>query len=195
MSYRPDALWDGGSGGYLLWLGRFDPEHKGLDILIEAYLSLAEGERPVLRLHGRDWNGQKTKLTALVRELDLDRWIVIGDPVYGNAKWRLISEAAGCIYPSRWDASPMAVAEAVASGVPTLVADFPLGRLLAKEGAALICDRSPDRIAEGIRRLMSEAGRDVGRRGIELAQGAMSWDSVAASWLDQISAFGVQRKP
>jgi glycosyltransferase involved in cell wall biosynthesis len=116
MSYRADALWDGGSGGYLLWLGRFDPEVKALDLLIESYLHLAEEERPLLRLHGRDWKGQKAKVATLVRELDLEAWITVGEPVYGEDKWRLISAASRCVYPSRWDASPMAVAEAVACG-------------------------------------------------------------------------------
>ena len=55
-------MWDGGSGGYVLWLGRFDPEHKGLDLLLQALALLPSRERPTLRIHGPDWRGRKQKV-------------------------------------------------------------------------------------------------------------------------------------
>ena len=90
------------------------------------------------------------------------------------------------VHPSRWDTAPMAVGEAVGAGVPTLVAEYPLGRLLADEGAAVLCERTPNAIAGGIARLLSEDGASVGAAGSALATGRLSWDSVARSWLEQL---------
>ena len=59
----------------------------------------------------------------------------------------------------------MVAAEAVGAGVPTLVTDYPLGRLLASKGAAVMCERSPQAIAIGIERLLSEEGARIGRTG------------------------------
>ena len=187
ITAREDVRWDGGSGGYLLWLGRFDPVVKGLDILVRSLAQLPANTRPTLRLHGPDTQRGKAFVSSLVDNLRLERWVVLGDPIYGEEKWSTITRAAGCVYPSRWDTSPMAVAEAVGAGVPTLVADFPLGRTLAAEGAALMCERSPEGVAAGIERLLSSEGVEAGSRGVAVAAGRLSWDSVARSWLEQVS--------
>ena len=179
--------WDGGSGGYLLYLGRFDVYVKALDILVRSLTHLPERARPILRLHGPDQRGGKREVAKLVGDLGLERWIVVGEPIYGDEKWKAITQAAGCVYPSRRDAWSMAVTEAMGAGVPTLVADYPLGRLLAEEGAALLCDRTPEGVALGIERLLSEEGREAARRGASLATGRLSWDALASSWLEQVS--------
>jgi glycosyltransferase involved in cell wall biosynthesis len=183
---RQEVRWDGGSGGYLLWLGRFDPQVKALDLLLQSLLAIDEGDRPVLRLYGPEFRGHKARLSALVRDKGLTKWVTIGDPVYGADKSRLIAGAAACVYPSRWDASPMAVAEAIGAGVPTLVADYPLGRLLASEGAALLCERTPAGIAEGIRVLLSSEGAKFAEHAERVARDRLSWDALASTWADQL---------
>jgi glycosyltransferase involved in cell wall biosynthesis len=181
-----DRAWDGGSGGYLLWLGRFAPHNKGLDLLIRALRELPAGSRPELRLHGPDWRSQKQVVAALVRELDLERWVHIGDPVYGDDKWELISRSAACVYPSRWEGCSMAVLEAISLGVPTLVTPFAMGEALAKDDAVIRVGWSPRDIADGILRLASpEAGR-LGHRASEIARTKFSWTNVAESWLRRI---------
>jgi glycosyltransferase involved in cell wall biosynthesis len=135
--------WDGGSGGYLLWLGRYDPVNKGLDVLLRAMRLFPETDRPRLLLHGRDWRGGRSAVERLVRSLDLEETVTVGGPIYGHDKWRLMAQAAGFLHPSRWEASPTAVTEAVSIGTPTLVADYPLGRLLASHGGALLADLNP----------------------------------------------------
>ena len=80
----------------------------------------------------------------------------------------------------------MVVAEAVGAGVPTLVTDYPLGRLLASKGAAVMCERSPQAIAIGIERLLSEEGARIGRTGRAVAAESLSWDRVARSWREQV---------
>ena len=59
----------------------------------------------------------------------------------------------------------MAAAEALSAGVSTLVTDYPLGRLLASKGPAMMCERSPQAIAIGIERLaVREGGADRAHR-------------------------------
>jgi glycosyltransferase involved in cell wall biosynthesis len=125
-------------------------------------------------------------VTALARDLGVESWVEVHDPVYGEEKTEALARAAAYLHPSRRDTAPMAVGEAVGAGVPTLVADYPLGRLLAGEGAALMCDRSVRGIADGISRLLSEDGARLGTAGASLALGRLSWDAVARSWLEQV---------
>ncbi len=186
IAYPEGAAWDGGSGGYLLWLGRFDPTHKGLDLLVRAIECIPAPQRPQLRLHGPDWRNHKQEVRSLVRDLGVERWVTIADPVYGDEKWELISKAGGCVYPSRWDACPVAVAEAAAVGVPTLVTRYPLANLLASRDAAIQVDPDASSIAVGILRLMSSAAPGVGRNAAAVARRHLSWDAVARSWLEQL---------
>jgi glycosyltransferase involved in cell wall biosynthesis len=159
---------------------------KGLDLLLDSLLLIPEEARPHLRLHGPEFRGNRERLKQLVADLELTKWVSIGNAVYGEEKWRLMAQAAGFVYPSRWDASPMAVAEAIGVGVPTLVADYPLGRLLASEGAALLCERSPQGIADGIQGLLSGKAAALSAGADEVARRRLSWGEVATSWITQV---------
>lgn len=185
----PDAAaWDGGSGGYVLWIGRFDPEHKGLSTLLRALALLPPAERPWLRLHGPDWRGGRERTRRSILSLGLQPWVTMGEPVYGDRKWALMARARAFVYPSRWEAFGNSTAEAVAAGVPTLATPYPLGRFLAERGGALVADATPEGLADGLRRLGRPESADVARRGARLMREEMSWDRVAERWLSQARA-------
>lgn len=178
--------WDGGSGGYVLWIGRFDPEHKGIDLLLKAVRRLPEDERPELRLHGPDARiGGKERMRRLVEELELRPWVTIGDPVYGDEKYDLFERAKGFVYPSRWEGFGNSVAEAASVGLPVLTTPYPLGEWLAREGGGLVAAADPDSLADGLRGLVSPEAAALGARGHEVIS-TITWEKVAASWLDQV---------
>ena len=185
-----DVTWDGGSGGYVLWMGRFDPEHKGLDLLLGALALLPPGERPSLRLHGPDYRlgGGKEAVRRMVEQLALGDAVAIGEPVHGTAKWELLSRATGFVYPSRWEAFGNSVAEAAALGVPTLTTPYPFGQFLAARGGAFVADANPAALAEGLRALRSPAAPATGGRGAGVVRECMPWDIVTRSWLEQTEA-------
>jgi glycosyltransferase involved in cell wall biosynthesis len=183
-----DVHWDGGSGGYVLWLGRFDPEHKGLDLLLAGMHLLPPAKRPVLRLHGPDWRARKGRVAAMVRRLELESWVTVGEPVYGPAKHKMLTEAAGFVYPSRWDACPNSVLESVAVGLPTLATPYPLGSYLADAGGAFVASATPDSLATGLAELRSPRAGEVARTGSQLVSDELTWDAVARTWLEQAGA-------
>jgi glycosyltransferase involved in cell wall biosynthesis len=183
----PDGVrWDGGSGGYVLWLGRYDPMNKGLDILLRGLSQLSAADRPRLLLHGRDYRGGREVVARLRRELQLEESVSIGDPVHGDDKWQLLAQAKGFVHPSRWEGSSMAVAEAISIGTPTLVADYPMGRFLASRGAAILVEPTPSGVARGTRRLLSDEAGELGARGFDVARRELSWDVLANSWIKQV---------
>lgn len=181
-------LWDGGSGRYILWLGRFDPQHKGLDLLLDAVQLLPASQRPDLRLHGPDWRSKKQSVQRWVEDQKLGDWITVGDAVYGDQKRKMLAAAAGFVYPSRWDACPNSVLESVALGVPTLSTPYPLGRYLGDRGGAFVAEATAQGLAQGLTRLCNDDAAVVGKRGAQVIRDEFSWDAVARIWLEQARA-------
>ncbi len=188
-----DLHWNGGKGGYFLWMGRFDPEHKGLDLLIQAVALLRPVERPTLRLQGPAWRDGKDRAQALIHQLGLSEWIHIADKVHGRAKFETLVNARGFIYPSRWEAFGNSVAEAVALGVPTLTTPYPLGQYLQQRGGALMSEATPHRLAQGLRALASSQAEDISKRGAEIVREEFTWDRAARRWLEQAVCLPVFR--
>ena len=67
IHHRPDRLHGPGRTlegrwGYLSWVGRYDPIHKGLDVLVDARALVPPDRRPLVRLHGYDFRGGRADL-------------------------------------------------------------------------------------------------------------------------------------
>ncbi len=189
---RDDVHWEGGD--HLVWLGRFDPEHKGLDLLVRAVGLIPHLDRPTLRLYGPDWRGQKAAVWGLIDGLGLKDWVQICPPVYGAAKWDVLRRARGFVYPSRWEGFGIALAEAINIGAPALVTAYPLGRFLAERDAAFFAEATVEGLAAGLVTLSSSPRRqEIGRNGARVVREELTWDHTARSWLDQVSELGVGR--
>jgi glycosyltransferase involved in cell wall biosynthesis len=184
-----EATWDGGSGGYVVWLGRYDPTTKGLDLLLAALSTMPEGDRPLVRLHGPDYRDGKAAVRAMVKALGLTESVLVGDAVYGEDKMDLLRRAQMFAYPARWDSSSMAVMEAAAMGLPILASRTSyIGPELAEHRAASVVDLQPDALAAGLRLAGSPEARAMGARARELAAERFSWQAVVGRWLAQVEA-------
>lgn len=181
-----DARWDGGSGGYLLYLGRFDPEHKGLDLIIHATASLPASKRPQIRLHGPDWRGGKSATAELVETLGLSPWIAVGEALYGDAKWASMTASSGFLYPSRWEGFGNSAAEAAALGIPLVVTPYPLGRFLAGHGLAVLAEPTVSSIAAALLDVLKPSGEHAVETDTSRIRGSFTWPRVAEAWLEQL---------
>jgi glycosyltransferase involved in cell wall biosynthesis len=179
----PRARWDGGTGGYVLFLGRFDPEHKGLDLLLGALARLQPAERPQVRLHGPDWRGGKAQVVDLVDRLGLQEHVQVGAAVYGDEKHATLTRAAAFVYPSRWEGFGNSLAEAAAIGVPALATPYPLAQHLAELGACTVVEPEAEALAEALREVPARAAT---HRPVAAVRDEFDWDAVAARWLAQL---------
>jgi glycosyltransferase involved in cell wall biosynthesis len=183
----PGQKWDGGSGGYLLWLGRFDPEHKGLDLLLDAMATIPAELRPLLRLHGPDWRGRKQHVVEMVAARGLRDSVLIGRAVRGEEKRELQLRARAFVYPSRWEAFGNSVAEVAALGVPVLTTRYPLGVFLEERDAAVACESNPPALAVGIENVLAPGAASLGAQARNVVESELRWESVAESWLAQVT--------
>lgn len=140
------------------YLGRLHIEHKGLDLLVKAFAKAFAGSNFYLVLIGPDWAGGRQFLERLAQRLNCGGRVRFLGPQFGDGKWGALKMADAFVSPSRWDACPSAVTEAIGFGVPTIVSstmnpapDFAEGR------AAIACKPSPDALARAMRELAKDS--------------------------------------
>ena len=185
---RPDG-WDSMSEhgravrdqGAVVFIGRLAVK-KRIDILIAAFAILAAGDPTVsLLIAGPDEAGLEEELRSQAVRLNLSDRVRFLGAVYGEEKWKLLAEASMFVLPSEDESFGIAVAEAMAAGVPVIVSEgVALHGAIADAHAGLVVDRSADAVAEAMRRLLADQdlATSLGRRGQELADRLFGWDSV-----------------
>jgi glycosyltransferase involved in cell wall biosynthesis len=185
----PPTATDAQRRDHVLWMGRFDVETKGLDLLLRAHALIPESDRPELRLVGPDWRGGKQRTGRLIDELGLQKWVVIRPAAYGREKWSVLQECGVFVYPSRWDASSMMVLEAAGVGCPVVASSAVfVARELAHDDAALIVDPRPEDIAAGMLAGLTAEGRRAGATAARVVGTKFTWPSVASALQEQFRA-------
>ena len=179
----PGERWEGG-GGYIAWLGRFDPVHKGLDTLLDALWLIEPAERPVLRLHGPDYNGGLEVVRGHARRLGLDPWVRLGGPVHGEEKKTFLRRADAYVHPSRWESHSIALLECLALGIPSVVsAAIHIAPALSEHAAAIVVPPTPEGLADGLRRVRAHDGTTSAESGRAFVETQLDWDVAVAAFV------------
>jgi len=166
-----------------LFLGRLDPLHKGLDLLIEGF-SLAQIEDASLVLVGPDWQGSRRALETLSHELGIASQVIFTGPVYGKEKFDFLASADVFVHTSRWEAGvPFSVLEATAVAKPclTTVAADPSAMLFRYQAGIIVSSEGRD-IAKGLKQLAIMSTTDlqvIGERAREMVKTEFSWRKTA----------------
>ena len=183
----PDERWLGG-GGYLSWVGRYDPMHKGLDLLMDAMALLSPDQRPVLRLHGYDFRGGQAALERMVAKLGLGDSVEVGGVIAGREKADFLRRADGYVHPSRWESYGIALLENLALGVPCLASStIHLAADLRRDDAALLAAPDARSLADGLVALKT-APPDIGARGRALVERRFAWSAIVPDFLSSLEA-------
>ena len=178
-----EASWTGG-GGYLAWIGRFDPDHKGLDVLIDAVARLESADRPTVELRGPDFNGGYGRTQAQIKRLGLGAWVRTEGPVAGAAKAAFLERSDGYLMSSRWEGYGIALVENLAIGAPCLVSDtIHIAAPIAAADAAILAPPTAAGLAEGIGRLRAADLAALGDRGRSFVRQTFSWPVVVEAFV------------
>lgn len=169
-----------------VYIGRIHSK-KNLGALIDAWQSLAEDRRGH-RLLIAGW-GEKEDVANLHAKLETanDPSIAFLGPAYGEKKRALLAEARFFVLPSLSEGLPMAIIEAWAHGLPTLMTkacNLPLG---VSSGAALEMGTDAISIAFTLRQalaLPSAVWDRMSRAACELAETQFSPRMIAERWIE-----------
>jgi glycosyltransferase involved in cell wall biosynthesis len=173
-----------GRGRTALFMGRLYPV-KGLPLLIEAWARV----RPAgwhLVLAGPDEAGHRAELETLIRAFGLGNVISFAGPLEGEAKQAALLGADLFILPTHSESFGMAIAEALAHGVPVVTTVGAPWPSLAERGMGWRTAISVDALAAGLREATSKDTatlRTMGARGREFVAAEFGWDRVARQFL------------
>lgn len=156
------------AGPRLLYLSRVHYK-KGPDILIHAAADLVRTHpNTQVLIAGTGEQDYLTSLRALVQQLKLEQNIHFLGQVVGELKISLYQAADVFVLPSSQENFGFVFFEALAAGTPLVTTnDIDTWPELEASGGGIICARTPEAIAAGVRRAMesTEARAEMGRSG------------------------------
>ncbi len=186
----PTERWAGG-GEYVSWLGRIDPNHKGLDLLVSAIGILPPAERPRVVLRGYDYKGGRDRLRRLIAEQGIEAWVDMLDVVVGAEKLEFLRAARAYVHPSRWESQGLALVENLALGVPCIVSSaVAMAADLRQHQAALVVPPTAGDLARTLARL-DEIPANLGERGREFVKRELDWRRSTQRFVGALRALGV----
>ena len=116
---------------YILFLGRFDIDQKGIDLLLEAYAKVKDTIKYPLVIAGR--GPDEEKIQKLIKEYNLDLSVRMVGAAYGEKKCQLMAKALYTAFPSRHDEMCLWALESLAGGLPLIGFDIPESAWMTKE--------------------------------------------------------------
>jgi glycosyltransferase involved in cell wall biosynthesis len=180
-----DTLSDIGSKRVVLSLGRLHAK-KGIERLLLAWAKI-EPAHPDWRLSliGPGERGYVSELRAMARNLAL-RHVVFGDPVYGAAKWDAYRAADLFVLPSLNENFGLTIAEALATGTPTIATTGTPWSRLSTEGCGWWVEATPEALEAVLAAAMAMPRpvlREMGAKGRAWMMREFSWDRAAREML------------
>lgn len=174
--------------GFLLYFGRLDIYHKGIDTLLEA-LAILVRTRPGLELRLAGRGSSLERIEAMAAGLGVTKNVRLLGPVTDAERNELLKGAVVQLMPSRFEGFGLAGAEAMAAGVPLVAAS--VGSLPevvdAPRGGVLVPPNDPAALAAATAVLLDDSdARD--RLSVTARESArrFSWTAVAESHLQFI---------
>ena len=163
---------------YMLFIGRFHINQKGLDTLHDA-LNLV-GQKIVIVGGGKDDQSVRT----LFRDtIETGRAKFVGY-AWGEKKEELLRKCLFMVVPSRYEGQPLIIMDIAACGKPVIVSDIPELKYAVDAGFGLSFKTGdPNDLAEKINVLLQNSSlrQEMGMRAREYA-GNFTWDKIAAEY-------------
>jgi len=172
----------------IVFAGRMDIQHKGLDILLQA-LSILVHQRHIkakLYLAGPEVGSSYAKLFRLAQQYDVLSNMVILGTLKRTSLLKLISDSTLLVLPSRIEPFGIVILEAMAlgtpvvasavGGIPELLSGGRLGMLVKPE--------DPYCLADGMQQILLDRNKfrkysEIALEGVK----AYSWDKIAEATL------------
>jgi glycosyltransferase involved in cell wall biosynthesis len=173
----------------IVFIGRMDIFHKGLDILIDSIFAIKNyliDNKVSITLYGPDENGSIRLLNKQICERNIEELIKIKKPVIGEEKKRTLLEADVFIQTSRFEGVPTGVLEALSYGLPCVVTEgTTFSKIIPEYNAGWGADGSTESVSNAIKKAVENKNQlnVFSKNARKLVEENFSWDIVADNTL------------
>jgi glycosyltransferase involved in cell wall biosynthesis len=167
-----------------LFLGRIYPV-KGLPMLVEAWARVRPNDWN-LQLAGPDEAGHRAVVEKMVCAAGLNEAVSFIGSIDSNAKSAAFFDADLFVLPTHSESFGMAIAEALAHGLPVLTTSGAPWPMLPERGCGWCVDPTVTGIAEALRQatsLDSATLQAMGIKGREFVAANFGWDRIAQQFV------------
>ena len=166
---------------YVLFLGRIH-EKKGIDVLLEA-IARSRGKHPDVAfvIAGPVDPSYAARWTELVAAHRLEDALVLPGAVRGGLKAAWLTHAELFVLPSYSEGLPIAVLEALVSGVPAVVSQGCHLPEVQESGAGIVIEPNAPALVAAIDAILTNGSRRgaMAKCARRLAETTFSWDKIA----------------
>ena len=167
------------------YIGRLDPYHKGLDLMIQAIAlkkDLLIANNCEFALYGPDILGRGDKVRSLINDNGVGDLVRLYPEVSGDKKKNIFLDTDIFIQTSRFEGMPMGILEALSYGLPILVTKgTTLGEITAQYDAGWAADTSAQSISEEIEDAVRQNSllQDKGQHALNLVKENFGWSKIS----------------
>lgn len=142
-----------------LYFGRIHPV-KGIDITLQA-LAKVRGVRYKFLIVGRDENGELQRLKVFASQLGIAQNFLFRKPTFGTEMQRILHSADVFLFNSRSEGLPMAVLDACAAGLPSILSPYcNVPEVSIYKAGIVLSSNTPEETASAIQQLCSTTTMD-----------------------------------
>ena len=184
----------------ILYLGRIDIYHKGLDYLVKTVEVLKEycfKENIFVDIYGYGSKHDENWIIEAIRKKKLEGIMTFYGKVSGQYKDEALRKSDIFILTSRYEGMPMGILEALSYGLPCIVTGGTnMSREVSLNDAGWKVEIASEHMEKGLRR----AVEDYRKRKIVLSQNALdlakqySWGNMADIYQDVYNNMGIYLK-
>lgn len=171
----------------IIYIGRIQVNHKGLDLLIEAIMDLPDAyrDRIYISIYGNEDDVDTSRFIEMAKTQS--EVISYRGAIYGEDKYNRLNRSDLYIQTSRYEGMPMGVLEALSYGIPCiLTTETNLGNVVEANKAGWKCSASAYSIRDAIIRAVDEYSASPAyykSNAAELSK-AYEWSNIAARSMD-----------
>lgn len=183
----------------LTFIGRLDPFHKGLDILIEACEKISTDMREHnihLSIFGPDHQGGKKFIESKIKSLGIEEIVSVGEALYGEDKQKQLEDTDVFVLTSRFEGQPLAAMEALAMGIPVILTP---GTNMADDVLKYECGWKANFSTQDISLKILEAFNSrkkfnqLSKNALNLVNSNYSWDSIAEKNIEEFKSILMEK--
>lgn len=170
----------------ILFIGRYNVFHKGLDILFQSALygrKYLEVNNIKIILYGRDSNNGLKFLKSFVKENNLSNIIEINGEIFGEEKKIALLDSDCFIHTSRLEGQPTSVIEAISYGIPVIVTlGTNVKEEVEKNFLGFTCELEKEEIFKCLKKVFEAKNEleKISKNEISFAQENYEWSMLAS---------------